>query len=358
MWSVFNLQWLRLKREPVLVISFLALTLIFVMFMGGSQGNQPITVSTFSDQLSEAEMDEWIGRLNETETFQFVVEDRETIEEKIQMNQISAALELDQDNYQYLVGQESPVLVTVDQHVEKVYRTHLRMNEVTQQFPDQTVELQNYLELDSRSLAGVTSSSSEGGIQVASGMTLYFAMYTILFGMMNIAVEKRTGTWDRLISSPLKKSEIYLGQLLHHFLLGVMQIGVCFVIFSQVFNYNFGNQYLAILIAIMAFVFASVALGMLIIALVNSPQQLQAVIPIVATGFAMLGGAFWPIELITNNVMLTLAKITPIYHGLTAMKEAILLNAEVADILQPISILVLMGVLFMGIGLNLMERTK
>ena len=358
MWSVFKLQWLRLKREPILVLTFFALTIIFVIFIGGSQGNQTITVSTFSDQLSEAEMDEWIERLNETDTFQFVVEEREAIKEKIQMSQISGALELDQDNYRYLVGQESPVLMTVDQHVEKVYRTQLRMDEVTDQFPDQTVELKNYLELDSRSLAGATSNSNEAGIQVVGGMTLYFAMYTILFGMMNIAVEKRTGTWDRLISSPLRKSEIYLGQLLHYFLLGVMQIVVCFAIFDQVLNYNFGSQYLTILIAIMAFVFASVALGMLIIALVNSPQQLQAVIPIVATGFAMLGGAFWPIELITNNVMLPLAKITPIYHGLTAMKEAILLNAEIADILQPISILVLMGVLFMGIGLNLMERTK
>lgn len=358
MWSVFNLQWLRLKREPILVLSFITMTILFVLFIGGTQGEQTITVQTFSDQLTESELDEWIDDLNDANRFEFVASDRATIENQLKLSQISYALELNHDHYQYLVGQDSFFINAVNQHIAQVYRTKLRITEIVEQFPDRSIELQNYLTIESESLANSVSSSDEGGAHIVSGMTLYFALYTVLFGMMNIAVEKRTGTWDRLIISPLKKSSIYVGQLLHYFSLGVLQVGICFVVFDQLLNYHFGDQYLAIIVTVMAYVFAAVALGMLLISVVNSPQQLQSVIPIVSTAFAMLGGAFWSLELVTNNFLLALAKLTPIYYGTEALKDAMLYNAGVIDLLQPISILLLMGVLFMGIGLNLMERTK
>ncbi|BAM46424.1 ABC transporter permease [Amphibacillus xylanus] len=358
MWSVFNLQWLRLKREPILALSFLTMTILFVFFIGGTQGEQTITVKTFSDQLSEAELDQWLDHLNDVDGYHFVASDRNTVEKQLQMSQISFALELNHQDYQYLVGQDSLFINSVNQHVEQVYRKQLRINEIAKNFPDQSLELQNYLQINSTSLANSVSDREEAGAHIVSGMTLYFALYTILFGMMNIAVEKRTGTWDRLIITPLKKSQIYVGQLLHYFLLGVLQIVICFTFFDYVLNYHFGDQYLSIIITVMAFVFAAVALGMLVISIVKSPQQLQAVIPIVSTAFAMLGGSYWPIELVTNKFLLALSKITPIYYGTKALKDAMLYNAGLIDILQPISILLLMGVIFMGVGLNLMERNN
>lgn len=175
---------------------------------------------------------------------------------------------------------------------------------------------------------------------------------------MNIAQEKKSGTWDRLITTPLSKSQIYIGQLLHNIAVGVLQIGIAFFVFYQFFNYDFGQQYLSIIVSVIVYVFAVVSLGMLIIALVRRPQQLQAVIPIVSTSMAMLGGAFWPIEIISNRILLTLGKMTPIYHGMEALKGAIVYNRGIDEILQPLSILLLMGVLFMGIGINLMEGNK
>lgn len=358
MWDVFKLQWLRLKREPLLALSFLGMTVIFVFFIAGSQGQQTVNVQVFSNQLQEAEMDEWLTYLNEAGDIKFNVQDRETIEEQLQRGQLSFALELNTDNYRYLVAQDSPFLAAVDQLVKKVYQRELRIKEVAEQFPDQTIELTQYVDTESRSFAGGVSDRDRNITQIMTGMTLYFALYTILFGLMNIAIEKKTGTWDRLIFSPLKKSEIYLGHLLHYFSLGVFQISICFVIFNQVLDYNFGHAYLSIFISISAFVFAAVALGMLLIGLVRSPQQLQAIIPIISTAFAMLGGAFWPIELITNKFLLAVAQVTPIYHGIQALQQAIIYNAGVGDILQPISILLLMSVIFMGVGLNLMEGTK
>lgn len=358
MLTVFNLQWLRLWREPLLVIIFLAMGIGFVFFIVGTGNYETITIQTYSEELTDAEMEEWLERLNEIDVYQFEKSDRDAIEEGIRRNQIGFALELNSDGYRYLVGQESQVLMAVNQQVQKVYRTHLRINEVNELYPENPVIERDYIEIESRSLAGVISTSEEANANTLVGMTLYFSVFTIMFSIMNIAVEKRTGTWDRLIATPLRKSQIYVGQLLYILVMGVAQIGISFLIFSQLFNYTFGDQYLSILLSIIVYVFAIVALGLLIVAIVKSPQQLNAVIPIVATGSAMLGGAFWPLEIVSNNILLVLGKMTPIYHGMEALKGAILYNRGVVEILQPISILLFMGVLFMGIGLNLMERKQ
>ncbi|WP_067837847.1 ABC transporter permease [Amphibacillus sediminis] len=358
MLPVHNLQWLRLIREPLIVLSFFGLTLIFVFFLAGNQDSQIITIRTFSDQMTEDEAEPWLEQLNQSDAYQFEWHNRDEIERLIRNNQLSFALELEELNYRFLVGQNSQFLMPVNQHVENIYRTELRLAEVTEQFPDANVEHQNYIETEISALSGDSTAGQEAGIQVLVGMTLYFVMYTLLFSVSNIVIEKRSGTWNRLIFSPLKKTQIYLGQILHYFLLGLTQVGLCFFIFHYFMGYDFGDQYWAIIILLATYVFTIVALGVLVSGLVQSPQQLQAIIPIISTATAMLGGAFWPIELVSNNFLLALSKVVPIFYGIEALKDAILYGSGLTDIIQPISILLLMGVLFMGIGINLMERTN
>lgn len=356
--SVFNLQWLRLRREPALLLAFLIMNLVFVLFMSGSEGSQEMIVRTYSDNLSDSQIEEWVDRLNDTEAMVFQIEDRESVEEQTKMSQISFALELYEDNYRFLVGQDSQYLSAVNQHVDKVYRTHFKLAEVNDLYPNSIEEVKEFIGIETKSLSGTVTNYEESSANVITGMTLYFSIFTILFGMMNIAQEKRSGTWQRLLSTPLRKSQIYLGQLLHYFLIGLFQIGLCFFIFHQFLNYDFGSQYLSILVTIMAYVFAIVSLGMLVISIVKSPQQLQAIIPIVATSTAMLGGAMWPLEIVSNKILLGLSRITPLFYGMRALKDAILYNRGLGEILEPISILLLMGVLFMGLGLNLMEGRR
>lgn len=355
MLTVFNLQWLRLLRKPLLALTFFVLTILFVFFILGTNGQQMITVQTFSDKLSPEELATWAERLNNTDIYYFEIQDRHTVEKQIQLSKISFALELEQTGYQFLVGQESQYLMPVNEHVMKTYRTKLQLDDVTNQFPDRHVVLKDYVTVDAHSLA-LDTVALDGRTNIVIGMTLYFSIYTILYGLANIAVEKRTGTWDRLISSPLSKTQIYMGQLLHYFLLGVLQIAICYGIFYLGFGFDFGTQYLAMLLIIMIYVFAVVALGMLILSLVKSPQQLGAVIPIVGTGMAMIGGAFWPLEIVSNRFMLLAARLTPIYYGMEALKGGVLYNKGVLDLIEPLAILLVMGIGLMVVGLSLMER--
>src|SRR5690625_5951851 len=52
--------------------------------------------------------------------------------------------------------------------------------------------------------------------------------------LMNLIEEKRTGTWNRLIFSPISKTQLYLGHLSHYYLVGLGQIILSFFILTSV----------------------------------------------------------------------------------------------------------------------------
>ncbi|SDC20509.1 ABC-2 type transport system permease protein [Pelagirhabdus alkalitolerans] len=353
MWAIFTLQWLRLKREPLLVLSFLGMTLLFVFFLAGNQSDQHITVHTFSEDLPEEVVEERIDELNQSEDFQFESTNRADIEERIESSQISLGVQLEDDDYQLWVGQESQVLMAVDQYLNRYYYQLLRLNALD----DDSIDVVSYIDYEIDSVIEQDGMAEKGyNAHVIIGMTLYFSMYTILFSVSNVVTEKRTGTWDRLVVSSLSKLKIYQGQLAYFFTLGMLQIGLSFFIFDYILGYELGSAYGSIVFMLVAYVFSIVALGMLIMGVVQSPQQLQAVIPIVATSMAMLGGALWSIELVSQPFLLLLARFVPIYYGIEGLRQAIIFEAGLSQMIEPASILFLMGVIFMGIGLNLMER--
>lgn len=357
MLNVFTLQWKRLLKQPLLVLLFIGLTILFVYFIGRAQVNAPVTVPVYTEELSQAELEGWIDRLNEDEEgFVFEETDAEQAEEDIRMNQISFAMEVAEDNYRFLVGRQSEYLPAVDQYVRQVFLEENRLDQVREEFPDSDVEIKEFISVSSRELAQTSELVNQHQIHIMIGMTLYFTMYTVFFLQTNLVEEKRMGTWNRLIFSPLSKTQIYLGHLAHYYLVGLVQIGLSFFILTRLLSIDLGGNYVSVIVLLLAFLFAAVSLGIFLAAAVPSTQSLQVVIPIVATAMAMLGGAFWPLEAVTNRFILFLGELTPLKHALEGIVDAVQYNLPVADLLHPIGILLLMGVLCMGIGINLMER--
>ncbi|WP_161879395.1 ABC transporter permease [Alkalibacterium sp. MB6] len=356
MWTIFKHQWLRLFRQPTLVMTFLGLTILFVYFMGGSQGASQITVSTFSDELPTEEVNEWLDTLNEDETFLFVEAEGEQVIDQLRMNEIPFALELKEDSYRFISGREDAELSTLVQYVEDVYATEMRIQAVKESGMIQSFEWLPIIELNTSARTETASTNQAYRVAVLVGMTLYFVIYSIFYLMENILEEKIMGTWNRLIFSPVSKTKIYTGQLLHYFLAGLFQIALSFLILSYLTGIDLGHNWLSILVVVSCFTFAIVALGMLLMGIVQTTQQLQVLIPIVATAQAMLGGAFWPLEIVSNPILLFLSDLMPIKYGIQGMMGAVIQERSLTQLGEPIGALLLMGVLFMGIGMNLMER--
>ena len=356
--NVFLLQWKRLIKQPLLVLMFIGLTVLFVYFMGGAQINSTVKVPVYSETLTEAELTDWIDRLNKGDTIDFEPTDYETAKEDIRMNEMGFALELEEDTYRILAGRQDEQLPAIEQQLNQILTEQFRLEKVRQEFPNKEIEVKDFITLSESQLAETGSSQTQYHLQVLIGMTFYFTVYTILFLQISLVEEKKAGTWNRLVFSPISKTKLYLAHLSYYYLVGLAQILLSFYILTNLLGIDLGTNYLPMAAVTLAFLFAIVSLGILITASVPSPQSLQVVIPIIATSMAMLSGAFWPLEIVSNRFLLFTAELMPLKHGLHGLINAILHEPSVGELLQPIGILLLMGVLFMGIGINLMERVS
>lgn len=356
MLDVFNLQWKRLAKQPFIVLIFLALTVVFVYFISGTVGGGSLSVPVYTEELTEEEASEWVDRLNEEETISFDLIEAERAEENVRMNQEAFAVELLEDNYQLLIGRESEELSVVNQHLAQVYQEHLRLGEI-QESSGEEVASQEFIELEVSSLAETEEETgASDSAYIIFGMTFYFVMFSVMFLMVNLMEEKKLGTWNRMIFSPVSKVQIYLGHLFHYYLVGCLQVFLSFVILQNLLSVNFGNNYLEMIVISLTFLFAVVSLGILVISLAENAQSLQVVIPLISSAMAMLGGAFWPLEIVGNQFMLTIAEFIPLKHAIQGMLDTVFYDASLNELVYPLSCLALMGILFMGIGMNIMER--
>ncbi|HLR09594.1 MAG TPA: ABC transporter permease [Bacillota bacterium] len=103
-------------------------------------------------------------------------------------------------------------------------------------------------------------------------------------------------------------------------------------------------------------IFAIVALSILITGLVKTVQQFNPVLSIVTLSMAMIGRAFWPLEVVESGWLLAIAKIVPVTHGVELMNGSVVYGRSMNELLFPVSVLLLMGVAMAGVGMHLMER--
>jgi len=75
-----------------------------------------------------------------------------------------------------------------------------------------------------------------------------------------------------------------------------------------------------VLLLCIPYVFVTIALGICLCAFIRSPRHLDAAVPLLAVGTAMLGGAFWPIEIVSNEILLFLSKLVPITYAMEMLK--------------------------------------
>jgi len=73
------------------------------------------------------------------------------------------------------------------------------------------------------------------------------------------------------------------------------------------------------------------------------------VIPIISGAYMMPGT-------ITNPVLLFIADLFPMTHAMEAVMSVVFYNAGLQDVMMSLMFMLLIGVVAMGLGINLIER--
>jgi ABC-2 type transport system permease protein len=190
------------------------------------------------------------------------------------------------------------------------------------------------------------------------GFSMFFVMYTIIFGIGEILDEKKNGTWQRLLTLPISRVEILAGNLLGTFSVGFLQIFILILLGIYVFGVNWGANLLATLLIVGTFVLAITCLGLFLSSMVRTSAQLQTLTPVITVCTAMLGGTFWPLDIVQSKLLLFLAKLTPQYWAITSIEGIINQGYSYQNIILPILVLLAMSILYFALGLKLLNWEK
>jgi linearmycin/streptolysin S transport system permease protein len=188
---------------------------------------------------------------------------------------------------------------------------------------------------------------------MAPGMALLFLMYTVSYGGRSILAERAQGTLPRLLVSPTATVQVLGGKVLGIFLTGVAQVGILIAASSIFFGVKWGDPR-GVAVLILAVVFGATGWGMLITALARRPGQVASLGSALMLIFGILGGSFINLDQMPAYVQ-TLSKITPNAWGLDGF-TTLALGGTLPNLVQPITALLIMGLLLFGIAVVLFNR--
>lgn len=386
MGSIFYVKFLNGKKSLGLIGLMLALTLILTFIFGGmfgGEGRQTLFVSnedgtvyaqrlldeidrTKAYKIVQLSTDE-MNRLLAENKAQFGLVIPEGFHEAISLRndtQIKLIRTAENSDFFALQGVIRGILQSLNHTNNIVYeganilRTHTDNTNIIEE------RLYNLVEEKWKGFIPISTSSRVYGeksifidqkTQASLGFLLFFSMYPIIFIIGEILEDKRLLVWDRLIISPITKFKIYFSNLSFVFIIGMLQISLLLILNYIFFGLQFGQNIMGVLLIVSAFVFAVSAMGLLISSFVKTNQQLSSIAPVIIVSSSMLGGLFWPSEIISNSILRTISNLTPQFWAMEALKKVILYNLDIESILLNISILIMMGILFLGTAIQIKE---
>jgi len=191
-------------------------------------------------------------------------------------------------------------------------------------------------------------------VQIGAAQAVFFALFTGIFGVLSVYEERKNWTLQRLLASPTSRSSILAGKLGGNVAVVWAQLALLMLFLTLITSAImrspvniWGDQWALILLTTVALSLAVSGLGVLVVGLARTPEQVQALGPVIAMFLGALGGAF------CFALPDALANLSLITWGVDAFKS---LAAGQTDIWFNLAVLFGQGALFFAIGVWLFRR--
>ncbi|MFA1821027.1 ABC transporter permease [Virgibacillus oceani] len=366
MLAVFKAQLKKDIRSPMTVILLTVGAILLTFIFANTNEQTEITVPIFSSEPNGGEVEEkWEPLLNDNQGYAFVITDEEAARTDVEEGNIEAAIQLSENDYQIIAASNKRVVQLIEDHVHTVLTQEAQLSAATGE-EDVTVirnEVDAYLEgaplqMQIESIEGGDVPNFNMPIQLLFGFTLFMAMFTIGFKVNAVTSDKVSGVWNRMILSPVSKTGMYAGHLVYSFFIGFLQILIVLVIFNYLLDYDLGHDFGMILTVAAVFTLSMVSVGMIFTGFIKTPEQFNMIYPSVMPIIPIISGVYMPPGLISNPVLLFIADLFPLTHAMEALMDISLYEAGWNEITLPLVLMLLIGVVCMGVGVNLVERRK
>ncbi|WP_078433927.1 ABC transporter permease [Metabacillus halosaccharovorans] len=361
--SVVWAQFTKDKRNPIFIILFIAGSILATLvFAGGVYSPTKVAIFSEEDNASEIEK-KWVDLLNVDDSFQFVVVEPNEAREDVRDGKLDVAVKVMETDYRLVATSELPTVSYVQQHVDKVFQQEAQLSAIVQSKENENVreELERYMEeapfqIETQGLESDKVPNYNMSTQLLFAFTFLISMFILGLKVNNVTHDKVSGIWNRMILSPISKTKMYCGYVLYSFLITLFQVVVVLFVFKYLMNYELGDQLWLIILIAAFFIFSMISIAMLITGFVKTPEQFYAIYPSVIPLIPIVSGAYMMPGTITNSALLFIADLFPMAHAMDAIMSVIFYDAGFQDVMMSLLFMLLIGVVTMGLGINLIER--
>lgn len=168
-------------------------------------------------------------------------------------------------------------------------------------------------------------------------------LQTLLLTAMSVAREREQGTFDQLLVTPMGPTEIMIGKAVPSMLIGAVQATSIFLIAQLWFRIPFAGSILTLAAGLLAFLLASVGIGLMLSAVVATMQQAMLFAFVLLMPFVLLSGFATPLSAMPNWLQ-SATIVNPLRFGIDIARRVYLQGATVRDIapdLWPLGVIAL-----------------
>ena len=186
------------------------------------------------------------------------------------------------------------------------------------------------------------------------GFFVFF--FVFLISGISLLKERTSKTLEKLLSTPIKRSEIVFGYLLGYGTFAILQTIV--VVFFSIYVLNIrmeGNIFLVLLTNILI-AFVALSLGILLSTFANSEFQMMQFIPLIVVPQIFFTGLI-PIENMSNWLQ-NIAHIMPLYYGGQSLQGIMIKGYAFSDIQFYLFILLLFAIVFSILNILGLKRYR
>jgi ABC-2 type transport system permease protein len=189
-----------------------------------------------------------------------------------------------------------------------------------------------------------------GIIGVLLSMTLVIIM------SVGVVRERERGTLEQLIVTPITRTSLMLGKVVPYVLVGYVQVSIILILGRLVFDVPLRGS-LALLYAVaLPFIFASLAIGLLISTLVRTQAQAMQVGFLFLLPNILLSGFMFPREAMPEPAR-WLGAALPLTYFLEALRGIALRNAGAWAVWPQAAVLAAFALVFMTLAVQRFHKT-
>lgn len=197
--------------------------------------------------------------------------------------------------------------------------------------------LERLIRIDSEQVGGAKVKSPMATRSVG-GWAMMFLLFSLSSAATSLFDEKRAGLYQRLLSAPVRRTQILWSKYLFGMLVGLIQLGALFLAGRLLFGIdlisNFGNLVLICLAASSA----CVAFGMFLAAIAPTSAAANGMGTFLILTMSAIGGAWFPTTLMPEFIQ-HLSRLTIVYWSIEGFIQVLWANCSTWELLPTLGIL-------------------